>query len=197
MRPRYPPSEVRQTGRFANSDRPGARWNLEISNYSRCRKESHRNDVFHLLPDNEQMGRSGKEFIHKVDFPQQSVDPRNNFIGWCTHNRKQRLVEIEMSLARRSRLAMRRDTSQSEHRAWSVREKSTICSNTTLCLAVKPHLSAYFYYNFHWRLGRSSWLCSLDQGHACGFVARSRSMEDEFNRTKDAFPRLDYLYLYM
>jgi hypothetical protein len=29
----------------------------------------------------------------------------------------------------------------------------------------------------------------VEQGHGCGLVARSRSMEDEFSRTKDAFPR--------
>jgi hypothetical protein len=29
----------------------------------------------------------------------------------------------------------------------------------------------------------------MEQGHACGLVARLRSMEEKFNRTKDVFPQ--------
>jgi hypothetical protein len=31
-------------------------------------------------------------------------------------------------------------------------------------------------------------LITVEQGHGCELVARLRSMEDEFSRTKDAFP---------
>jgi hypothetical protein len=72
------------------------------------------------------------------------------------------------------------------HRSRFVFTDHTITSWITFCVQISQSWS----YHTPWEditTGRIHTMnCELEQGHDHGLVARSRSMEDEFNRTKDA-----------